>query len=88
MNFEFIKSGFFENKILNRVEEKFLYQNPLVIFEKKISSRKIFRLKKNIPLRNILDSAAEFRILGIPELSDFIDFFHILFQNKKIQRIK
>ena len=34
--------------------------------EKKVPLRKIFRFEKNIPLRNIPDSAAEFRILGIP----------------------
>ena len=66
MNFEFIKSRFFENKIFNRKEEKILHQNPLLVFEKKVTLRKIFRFGKNIPLRNIPDSAAEFRILSLP----------------------
>ena len=65
MYIEFMKMRFFENKILNRIEEKILYQNPLLVFEKKVPLRKIFRFEKNIPLRNIPDSAAEFRILGL-----------------------
>ena len=56
-NFEFIKSQFFENKIFNRIEEKILYQNPLLVLKKKDPLRKIFRFKKDIPLRNISDSA-------------------------------
>ena len=59
--------------IPHRVEGKILYQNPLFVFEKKNPLRKIFRLEKNIPPRNIPDSKAEFRILGIHNLIRFLN---------------
>ena len=49
-----IKSRSFENKIFNRVEEKILYQNPLLLL-KKNPLRKIFRFEKKIAQRNIAD---------------------------------
>ena len=59
-NSKFIISRFFENKIYHRVEEKNLYRNQLLDFEKKIRNGKFFNLKKY--------SAAEFRILGVPNI--------------------
>ena len=72
-NFEFTKSRFF---VSHRVEKKILYQNPIFFFFfLKVPLRKIFRFEKNIPSRNIPDSAVEFRILGLPTytVKSFID---------------
>ena len=62
-----IKSRFFENKIFNRVEEKILYQSPLLLL-KKNPLRKIFRFEKKIAQRNITDSV-EFNLFFIADHS-------------------
>ena len=62
-----IKSRFFENKIFNRVEEKILYQSPLLLL-KKNPLRKIFRFEKKIVQWNIADSV-EFNLFFIVDHS-------------------
>ena len=47
--------------------KKFSININFWFLKKKAPLRKIFRFEKNIPLRNIADSTAEFRNLGIPQ---------------------